>query len=143
MTVFYRSTMQPAISGEPVEPLTESEIEQLKDPERNPRNLELEKIAERNAERTHKAPEIRHEEAVKQFDYAYADVANNPVLLAHVVAERAQLIESAARNGETVDWAVELPKIGDKVRQKAGLPTGPEREHFEWIQEARQSRGKQ
>jgi hypothetical protein len=118
----------------------EQRAREMNSTDRSPRYRALEEIAKRREDEIGPNASAAHDEAVKAFDYAYKDVTDNPQLLREVLSERRQVIEQAAKKGETVDWHTVLPEIGEKVRQRAGLPTSREREHHEWLEEARRAR---
>jgi hypothetical protein len=133
MTVKYRSTGKEVSERAPAEKSAYLSRRQQRDEA-------MAQIYERR-EALEKAPATVHEEAVAAFDYAYKDVTGNPQLLREVVSERQRLIEEAAKKREVIDWHRALPEIGEKVRQKAGLPTSAERDRAEALDELREARG--
>ena len=136
MTVRYRSTGKPAFDeGEP-------EVKPQPIAAKQARAEAMKEIEAREA-RQRTSGEDAHEAAVKSFDFAYRDVVSNPALLNEVLIERHARIEKAGRNRETIDWGVAYPEIGEAIREKAGLPNGPERERREVLDSIRKARGKE
>lgn len=137
----YRSTGKPVFSAEKDE---SAEMARSEFKDKMQRNAQMrEAIADRNFDRIENHAAKQHDEAVKHFDYAYKDVVGNPNLLREVLIERAKVINDAAQKREVIDWNSAYPDIGERIRQRAGLPTSAERERAEYFDEVRASRPKQ
>jgi hypothetical protein len=142
--VKYQSTGKPLTNDEEFEALKQNAQERRRHSPLAMRDAAMNKIYERSDKLAEGMPaEEAHDEAVKHFDYAYKDVISNPHLLNEVGNEYRRATLEAAKKREVIDWGRKLPEIGEAVRKRAGLPTSAEREHYEWLEEAKRARCKE
>src|SRR5690348_1206537 len=120
---------------QPAAEIGEERARELQNPQLRAREEQLEESAKRRkAEvlREMGASTEAHDDAVRAFDAQFGDVTKNPFLLNEVGKEYQALIAEAGKTGRALDFYTELPKIGERVRQRAGLPTTQERDRHEW-----------
>lgn len=68
--------------------------------------------------------QIRHDQAVAEFDKEFVDVAKSPILLRAVVALRNERIPQLPK-GQPVDWGDFYRRIGNEVRSAVGRQSQP------------------
>lgn len=121
-------------------PLTGDEITVIRDMG-TPHARAVEEIAARREAPIREAQANAHDEAVAAFDRTYTDVISDPALSQRAIDGYEAIARQAAAQGRAVDWNSELSRMGEAIRQHAGLPTSEERLRAETLRALRQSRG--
>jgi hypothetical protein len=131
----YLMRQQPAAQPKKAEPTDEQFIQERIDkirfgtPEESA--AAMREVLQRNHQQinprdlvTQATDEIRHDQAVADFDKEFVDIAKNPILLRAVVAMRNERIPQMPK-GQRVDWGDFYRRIGNEVRSAVGQQSQP------------------
>ena len=137
----YQSTGKPIMEETPADEREERLRVMRENDPKTQRDRAIEQIASRREGQLEKLESSAHDQAVDHFDFAFKDVVSNPQLLREVMLERDRVIRDAAEKRQVIDWGRAYPEIGERVREKAGLPSGAQQEREGYFDELRKARG--
>ncbi len=122
---------------QPRQELTEEQIRELRKAGKNPRDVELERIAEhREQERS----SLQYD-PIKHFEARNEDLKPFPGISERVASALAQRSVEAQRMGRVLDMDSTLNELADEERKRLGLQSFDEQQRNKVIAEFRQMRG--